>query len=104
VQKLSAGAVSATAVAATGNTTVKARLLANLGSTRTARNSRLTLIGQKTLSGLATGRHPLVVRLSKKARRAFRRRDRVKVTLRLTMSVAPTGRPLTVTRQVTLTR
>jgi hypothetical protein len=55
------------------------------------------------MTGLPTGRYKLVVRLSAKAKKAFKRLRRVTVTLRLRMT-APTGRPLIVTRDVTLKR
>lgn len=52
---------------------------------------------------LRIGRHKIVVRLSAKAKKAFKRLRRAKITLRLRMT-APTGRPLTVTRTVLLKR
>jgi hypothetical protein len=55
------------------------------------------------MPGLAIGRYTVTVRLSAKARKAFRRLRRTKVTLRLRMT-APTGYPLIVGGTVTLKR
>jgi hypothetical protein len=104
VQGLASGAVTASAGVVTNGTTVRGEVLAEMGGSKrtSARASRLTLIGQSTMPGLARGRYKVVVRLSAKARKAFKLR-KVKVTLRLRMT-APTGRPLVVTRTVTLKR
>jgi hypothetical protein len=103
VQSLAAGAVVASAGVATARTSVRAEVLAKLSGSRKARTSRLTLIGHKTMPGLPVGRYKVVVRLSDKARKAFKHLRKVKVTLRLVMT-APTGKPLKVTRTVTLKR
>jgi hypothetical protein len=108
IQGLASGAVAATAGVATNNTSIRAEVLADLGAKNTRaraakRRPSLTLIGQKTMSRLGIGRYKVVVRLSAKARKAFKRLRKVKVTVRLRMT-APTGRPLSVTRTVTLRR
>jgi hypothetical protein len=97
VQGLAGGTVTATAGVATNNSSVHAEVFAKL-----ARKPR-TLIGRKTMTRLRVGRHKVVIRLSARARRAFKRLRRVKVSVRLRMT-APSGRPLIVTRTVTLKR
>lgn len=68
-----------------------------------AQASRLQLIGQTTRRGLRIGRYKLSVRYSTKTRRALDHRRKAIVRLRLRMN-APTGKPLSLTRTVTLTR
>jgi hypothetical protein len=94
-QGLNGGNVTASAGVATNNSTVRAEVF--------TRARRRSLIGQKTMTGLPIGRYTIVIRLSAKARKAFKRLRRTTVTLRLRMT-APTGPPLIVTRTVTLRR
>ncbi|MDX6644058.1 MAG: autotransporter family porin, partial [Solirubrobacteraceae bacterium] len=110
VQSLASGAVAASAGVVTSNSSIRAEVLADMGATtktkaRAAKKRvpKLTLIGQKTMNGLPAGRYKVVVRLSAKAKKAFKRLRRVNVTLRLRMT-APTGRPLIVSKVVTLKR
>jgi hypothetical protein len=103
VQSLASGRVVATAGVATNGSTVRADALADVRRLGGRRASRLSPIGAKLMSGLRVGRHKVVVRLSAKGRKAFKRLRRVKITLRLRMT-ASTGKPLIVTRTVTLKR
>jgi hypothetical protein len=108
VQSLAAGAVAATAGVETANSSIRAEVLADMGAKTKARASKkrrpsLSLIGQKTMSGLPVGTYKLVVKLNAKAKKAFKRLKKVKVTLRLRMT-APTGLPLVVSGVVTLKR
>jgi hypothetical protein len=108
VQRLSSGRLLAIAGAAEDGTTVRADAFAALGGSARPRSSRSRanrpqLIGSSLMRSLRRGRHTVVVRLSKKARRAFKRARRVTVLLSLRMT-APTGRPLLLTHRITLRR
>jgi hypothetical protein len=101
VQSLASGAVVAVAGVATNGSSVQADTLVDIGRSSKGRASRLALVGRTIMRGLRIGRYKVVVRLSAKARRRLKQMRRPKVTLRLKMT-APTGRPLIVTRIVTL--
>ncbi|MDX6668450.1 MAG: hypothetical protein QOK04_1830, partial [Solirubrobacteraceae bacterium] len=108
VQSLASGQISAFAGVAENGTTVRADAFADLGTSTKARSSRtrakrMQLIGSTLMRKLGRGRYTVVVRLSKKARRAFKRKRLAKVSLRLQMT-APTGPPFILTRSVTLKR
>jgi hypothetical protein len=103
IEKLSSMAVTVLAAPAKDGTNVQVDAFADLGHSAKARVSRTQAIGSTTMRALRAGHYNAVVRLNAGARKAFKRLRKVKVTLRLRMT-APTGRPLTATRTVTLER
>jgi hypothetical protein len=101
VQSLASGAVVARAGVATADSTVRAEALVDMPRAGSARAGRLSLAGRTIMRGLRVGRYNVTVRLSATAKRRLRHMRKPKLTLRLRMS-APTGKPLIVTRTVTL--
>ena len=89
--------VKGTVVIGEDGSTFRARLL------WAGRLARLNVVGRRVMPGLARGVVPFTVRLTTRARRAFKRKQRVELTLRTTVTPR-TGTPVAKTKRVVLKR
>ena len=82
---------------------MRAQAFANLPARRSARATRVQLIGSTVWRRVRSGRYELSIRFTAKARRQLRRMRSARITLRLRLT-PPHGRALAVTRTLTVRR